>query len=799
MPGAEARTMKTLMIGLILELGLGTMGLTQESETLKVSYSIDPTQVVNRIDEKVYGHFFEHIYHSANGGLWGELVWNRSFEENAAGRWQVEDGVVTQAGMGTDQRLMFGDASWTDYEFTLEAQKTGGSEGFLILFRETNPEVHYWHNLGGWGNTRHQLEKARTGRGRGAVGPAVNEQIKTGHWYSIRVRCEGNHIQSWLDDKQVLDYIDSESANLKGRVGIGTWATTARFRGMKVTALDGRVLYQGTPDSVKPTFKAKHWRRFGQGTAELISDSPLNSHYCVRIKGEEGSTGLAQGHINLRAGETYVGSIWARGSASKGLSVRLVQGDKTLASQKLPAPGRSWREMKFELEPQVSDANATLEVSVNGKSDAAIDQISMMPRSWLAQGGFRPDLLQAIADIKAPIIRWPGGCFASPYRWKDGVGPQSKRVVTRRELWDDLDINSHGTDEFIALCRKVGAEPLIVVNIGTPQWNVDADAYDFLQDALDWMEYCNGPVDSRWGRKRAANGHAEPYNVKYWEIDNETWGMGSEAYVKAVKRFAPAMRKAGPSILLSACGSGGFNHAWNRDVINGCGELIDYLSIHHYETPDRFAEGPYAYERFIRQTGDIIAKSKNPDMKIYCSEWNAQSTDWRTGLYAGGMLNGFERCGDIFEIGGPALFLRHVSASAWDNAFINFDQSGWFAAPNYVVMQLWRNHFAPNRIALTGNNEALNSIATKSEDGKTLFVKCVNPGAVSTEVTLSLTEGCVPVTASLKLVAPGSLKARNTMDRPTEVHVESAGVRMDHGKIQFTLPGLSAGVVTIKL
>ena len=95
----------------------------------------------------------------------------------------------------------------------------------------------------------------------------------------------------------------------------------------------------------------------------------------------------------------------------------------------------------------------------------------MMPQSWQADGGFRPDLLEAVAALKPPVIRWPGGCFASPYRWKDAIGPQEKRRVTRRPMWDDLDVDSLGTDEFIALCRKVGAEPLIVVNIGTPQWN----------------------------------------------------------------------------------------------------------------------------------------------------------------------------------------------------------------------------------------------------------------------------------------------------------------------------------------
>ncbi|MBE0536190.1 MAG: DUF1080 domain-containing protein [Phycisphaerae bacterium] len=767
-----------------------------QSSAEKVSYVVDPGRVLNRIDEKVYGHFFEHIYHSANGGLWGELVWNRSFEENSSGRWLIEEGTISQGGMGTDQRLVFGDAAWTDYEFTLEAKKTGGSEGFLILFRETDPAAHYWYNIGGWNNTAHRLEKAIQGQGRNAVGPSVQERIETGRWYRIRVRCEGNHIRIWLDGRQVLDYTDTRSPNLKGRVGVGTWATQAEFRNLKVTRLDGTVLWESLPTVAAPTFAAKHWSAFGGGTAEIESADAFNSNFCVRIKGEKGATGLAQQNFHVEAGETYVGSLWARGSAADGVIVRLVDGDKTIAEQKLGSPGHAWSELKFALRPRVSARNAALQIAVNGRSDVVIDQVSMMPKAWQATGGFRPDLLAAVAGIEAPIIRWPGGCFASPYRWKDGIGPQHARRVTRRELWDDLDINSLGTDEFIDLCRRVGTEPLIVVNIGTPQWNDDADTYDFLQDALDWMEYCNGPADSTWGKVRAANGHPEPYSVKYWEIDNETWGMGVENYVAAVKRFAPAMRKADPSVKLIACGSGGFDQRWNRRVIEGCAELIDYISIHHYENPDRFADGPYNYERFIRETGEVIAASKNPQMKIYCSEWNAQSTDWRAGLYAGGVLNAFERCGDVFEIGGPALFLRHVSASGWDNAFINFDQSSWFAAPNYVVMELWRRHYAPERVAIEGDSEALNVVATKAQDG-TLHVKLVNAKQSAAEVSLRLADGKVVASAEMVLVAPGSLRARNTLERPDAVRAEPGVVRVAGGSAVFTLPALSAGVVSI--
>jgi alpha-N-arabinofuranosidase len=292
--------------------------------------------------------------------------------------------------------------------------------------------------------------------------------------------------------------------------------------------------------------------------------------------------------------------------------------------------------------------------------------------------------------------------------------------------------------------------------------------------------------------------------VKYWEIDNETWHMGAETYAEWVNRFAPAMRKADPSIELAACGSAGYGDggnglAWNRVLIERCADKIDYLSIHHYENPNRFAEGPPAYERFFRKTGELIAASRNPKLKIYVSEWNAQSTDWRTGLYCGGLLNAFERCGDVLEIGGPALFLRHVSASGWDNAFVNFDHRTWFPAPNYVVMKLWHDHYAPQRIALEGEPGKLNAVATKSEDGKTLCFKAVNPAEEAVAVELKLASGSSPGTARMQLVAPGSLQARNTLDEPHAVRPIPGRVTIDAGRIRFDLPALSAGVVSIGL
>lgn len=210
----------------------------------------------------------------------------------------------------------------------------------------------------------------------------------------------------------------------------------------------------------------------------------------------------------------------------------------------------------------------------------------------------------------------------------------------------------------------------------------------------------------------------------------------------------------------------------------------------------------------------MIAESPNPGIKIFDSEWNAQSTDWRTGLHAGGILNGFERVGDVLEIAAPALFLRHTSADGWDNALVNFDQTGWFPAPNYVVMKLWRDHYLPLRVEIdstaaetTGQNPAINIVATRSTDGKTFAVKAVNTLAEERTVEIALDgDGAAIRQADGKVVTPKladgqsaaeKLSKRNSLAAPGAIQPEPLAVEANGNRARFVLPSYSAAVIRL--
>ena len=775
------------------------------------SYYINTANILNTIDEKVYGHFFEHIYHSANGGLWGELVWNRSFEINSTGQalWNIEGDELVQSSLETDINMVFGNSLWTDYELTLEAQKISGDEGFLIIYRAIDANNFYWLNLGGWGNGTHAIQKEVNGS-RSTVSNSISGSITSGQWYNIRIRCEGNNVLVYLDDELMFDFDDDSGAFLNGAIGLGTWSTQARYRNISVTNLAGtEILYSGLPEIAGVDFAAEHWQTFGTGDITIEAEA-LNDDYCVGISTNSGSTGLVQNNYAFIE-QLYTGSIWMKGSASAGVTLELLDGNTVLAQANLGSPTSEWAEYSFVLTPAASTDNGSIRISVPGSGNVLIDQVSMMGQDSIDTGGYRPDLLEAVSELRPPIIRWPGGCFASLYLWKDGIGQQHTRRKYSAYMWEDQDVNSYGTDEFLRMCEIIDTKPLLCINTGVKdeacgayaQWKLSPDTTEtYLQDALDWMEYCNGDAETTtWGALRAANGHPEPYYVEFWEIDNETWSVGSAAYIARVQAFAPALQakaeELGVPIQLIAVGGNGTDMGWNQDIIDTCADLIDYISVHNYDEPGEYKSGPIAYDAFLTSLSNYIAGSSNPDMKIYNSEWNLQSTDWRTGLYAGEILNVYERHGAEFKIGGPALFLRHTSAGGWDNAFINFDHTGWFPAPNYIVMKLWWDHYGPYLVETEASDNFLDVNSVMSEDKQTLYIHVVNAESADRSVEFDIGTAFIVDSAYLDYVAPGDLDARNTLAKTNAVKVQSKIVGHDDNMIRFNMPAYSAGVVTV--
>ena len=256
---------------------------------------------------------------------------------------------------------------------------------------------------------------------------------------------------------------------------------------------------------------------------------------------DDGPAGIRQG-VYLPAGRclTYHGAVWVRvmtldpdaaGEIEIGLRRRVAtpdgikQAGECLASERVPVQGADWVELPFHLHlaPGQVSFGEPVDFTIRWLplSDPSlhllVDRAELFPDD--AVDGLDPEVIQLAKEWPVPLLRWPGGNFASFYHWREGVGPAHLRPTSANHAWGGLEYNLFGTDEFIQFCRQIKAQPQITVNTGT----------GFAEEAAAWVEYCNGDAASTpMGRLRALNGHPEPYNVRLWEVGNETTVPGRE-------------------------------------------------------------------------------------------------------------------------------------------------------------------------------------------------------------------------------------------------------------------------------
>ena len=860
--------MKRILLSAIVIAGITAHAQNDYEITVE---SKQPSGIIN---EMLYGQLFEHIYFSANNGVWQELIQERSFEpEQYPGihprdgyfdGWFMDDNQVLHSPTRYEQPLKIDSIMTCDFDLTMDvnwrAYKlarrswSGGLMDIRFAFRnkaDGSPyfvrihDPYYESRTFTPAQTQAQIDAANEAAARArlqqqsatadfsictmevrevqgfggrtrrmntlaplASAPATKNQInESQQWHKLRIESRGSKATVYWDGKEVVSYDNLEKAD---RNFLTFWVnyTEATYRNIKLTAADGKILFEGTPGDVKIPAIAQQWTAFGEGGKyRLVKDDAVNMRYSQEITAEKTEAGIFQGPQNIIAGEKFVGSIYAKGKGELIVGLRSTKGN-IIARQSLGKVSKEWKKYEFMLDPKIIEGDLRLSVdstqtpkkitkiSCDGdflimvkNGTVQVDMATMTTQTGLSLGGFRPDILQAVKELHPTCLRWPGGGYVAQYDWKWGIGPQENRERWAHWMWMDYDQNCFGTDEFIRFCREVNSEPIIVVSV---KFERPAEEYDqILQDAVNWLRYCNAPSTDEWGAKRAANGHPEPYNVKYWEIDNEMWEMGIERYEKCVRDFSTAMRKIDPSIKIIACG--GFRE--DEDFIKRSGNFFDYLSLHHYEQQGGYATGPVRLGQQYDRYAQMIADGPNPNIKLFISEWNLNSIDWRTGLFAGGFLNMCE-ARDVVAMGAAALFIRRTDAPDWNNAFINFDYKDLFKAPNCQVTELWYDHFSRYRLAYSGETSNLSVSTTMSENGADVTVKVVNPTKEPATLRIKGDWASVSKTA-FEYYAPGSLTVANSMENKQAVALQTAIPITDGCDVILAVPALSAGVLTI--
>lgn len=495
-----------------------------------------------------------------------------------------------------------------------------------------------------------------------------------------------------------------------------------------------------------------YWQPFSErGRVENADVEFRNGKKSVRLKTEGGRAGIRQGRVSVAAGQKYDGSLWVRREAgSSRLTLRVVSAKgATIASVPLTVSSADWAEIPYSFLSSITDTQASVELVAEGTGSILADYFSLMRADARREGMLRPDLLQAVRDLAPPFIRWPGGSFASTYKWKDGIGPQVSRRYTPNVFWGGYsDYYGFGTDEFLGLCRRLGSEPLIVL----PAPGVSAEQ---VQYAMDWVHYLNDPATTEWGKARAKNGHPEPYGVRYFQIDNEPMNNGftPERYAEIVNVYGSRLREIAPEARIIACGQKRSNDLiWSEKVIDLAGKNFDILGVHNYEYE------PAAFETGLRRIGNSLSKlrdyirgSAHPGIEIGVLEWNLSRTyDWRAGLHAAGSLILYEQLSPALSLSCPALLMRNTTDDPTWTSFIYHDHVSWFPGSAYPVEKLFRAHYAERHLASTHGTfrdlpnrkeffddiatmkpedwrpGSMDAIATRSADSRRIVIKAVN-------------------------------------------------------------------------
>ena len=528
------------------------------------------------------------------------------------------------------------------------------------------------------------------------------------------------------------------------------------------------------------------------GTVGLRNGAPLNAsnpHYAVLMV-EKGALGLRNEGFDgmaLKAGEAYDLSLFTCAFAGRPgpIRVRLEAKDGALLAQTtLAAPTESWATRTATLVSNADTANGRLVVLASNVGDSmpagtGLDMVSLFPRRTFhdRSNGLRPDLAQAIADLRPKFVRFPGGCVAhgnglgNMYRWKDTIGP----VEARREqpnIWGYHQTAGLGYYEYFQFCEDIGAKPLPVLPAavccqnsgqywGKGQESLPMTAMnDYVQEALDLVEWANGPTTSKWGARRGAQGHPRPFGLEYLAIGNED--AITPAFEERFTMIYRAVHAKYPKLKLigtvgPAPDGDDFEAGWRL----ARKDRVDTVDEHYYVSPDWFWEHLTRYDGYDRA-----------GTKVYVGEYAAhepkRENTLRAALAEAAHLTSLECNGDVVRLASYAPLLAKQGHVSWRPDLIYFDNATVTPSVNYEVQRLFMRNagdlYLPARIkGPTG--QIAGSVVQDSKTGDVIvkLVSCADTPTAA-HVDLSSMKGLRPEATRTVLV--GDPLAENAFGKP---------------------------------
>ena len=592
------------------------------------------------------------------------------------------------------------------------------------------------------------------------------------------------------------------------------------------------------------------------GNVTIKDDGPFerNPHYARMAPtghGDKHSVLENRGFFGMgvKGGQEYRFSVWARvpdGGKAK-LWIDLVDNatmgeDQKLCNAGVEVSGSEWKKYTAILKPKTTFAKAHLRVWADSKVTTDVEHISLFPTdTWKGrENGMRKDLAQALFDMHPGVFRFPGGCIvegtdlATRYQWKNTVGPVENRPLnenrwhytfTNRYFPDYYQSYGLGFFEFFQLCEDFGSEALPVISCGLscqfqnpdptkPGVHVALDDLEpYIQDALDLIEFANGPADSKWGKVRAEMGHPEPFNLKFLGVGNEQWdydeahGGFGPVFTARLKKFSDAIRKKYPNIKLIGT-TGPNSEGWDFDLLQPrMKELkVDLYDEHYYRNEKWFLSHGLRYDSYDR---------KGP--KVFAGEYACHGSNkhkWNhyyTSLLEAAHMTGIERNADIVHMATYAPLFAHVEGWQWRPDAIWYDNLRMFKSVSYYVQQLYAMNKGTNVLKLTMNKKPVAGqegqdglFASSVWDATTgeVIVKVVNTGDQAQPVNIQLQGIKGARTANTITLCHDGMDDENTLDEPEKIIPQPGTCQVEAGKlasvINDNLPAKSFRIYKIK-
>jgi alpha-N-arabinofuranosidase len=458
--------------------------------------------------------------------------------------------------------------------------------------------------------------------------------------------------------------------------------------------------------------------------------------------------------------------------------------------------------------------------------------------------GFRKATVDYLKELGVPVLRWPGGCFADDYHWRDGIGPVEKRPRRVNIHWGQYtEDNSFGTHEFIEFCRLIGSEPYFAANVGSGS----------PQEMRDWMEYCNYPKGSTLSDERAANGSPDPFKVRYWGIGNELWGCGGamrpEQAATEYRHFANYARNFGGSPLyLVGCGPNGNDARWTRGFMETLANArMQGYSMHYYEngilppqefTPEamytQFNMFPRVEQAIIEQRTLLDGYDPGRHIGLILDEWGVwdripQSDEQRNGrLWQQATIRSAVAAGlglNIFNRQAEKLYMCNIAqmVNVLQSLILTDGPEGknCVRTANYWAFMLFKGHRGKSAVKVEYDGFRLPVPAafggrggrggqqqqepppdlsmSASRQGNELVMSLVNPRHdVDMTVECSL-RGASARQARAEILHDSDLNAFNSFDNPSRITIKRHDVAAAGGTVNVTLPALSVATVTVQV